>query len=254
MTELLSQLDRHVLSLTLNRPEKLNSLTPSLLAQLRAAFEAAGTDPDVRCVVLSGAGRAFCSGQAVGLVPEPGVREILGDYYHPLLRAIVDLDKPVVAAVNGIAAGAGAALALACDLRIMSDAARFAFLFQRIGLAADSGVSYFLPRLVGSGLAAEMLMTGRDVSAAEAVQCGLANRVAASAEFESTVSELAVTLARGPASVGLIKSQLRASVTNDFESQLAIEVSTQLMAAATMDYAEGKAAFAAKRPAAFTGR
>lgn len=243
-----------VLRLTLNRPDSLNSLTPALLDDLRRQVEQAGGDDDVRCVVLTGSGRAFSSGQAIKGVPPIDVEDVLRDHYNPLVRALRDLDKPVIAAINGFAMGAAASLTLSCDLRVMADDARLAFLFVRIGLVADAGATWHLPRLVGPATAFDLLSSGEDVPAARALELGLVQRVVPAAELDAAVDALARRLATGPAAIGIFKRQLRGALDRDLDAQLEVEVETQAAACATSDYAEGKAAFAEKRPAAFTGR
>jgi 2-(1,2-epoxy-1,2-dihydrophenyl)acetyl-CoA isomerase len=249
-------IDRHagVLTLTLNRPESLNSLTVDLVDELRDHIEAAASDPDVRCVVLTGAGRAFSSGHAVGGPRQLAIPELLGDHYNPLVRSLLALDKPTVAVVTGFAGGAAASLTLACDFRVMAEHARYAFLFVRIGLVPDAGASWLLPRIVGRPVATELLMLGGDVDAPRALELGLAHRVAPTADLASTVAELTARLTAAPAAVGLIKRQLRASSVSSLDEQFVVEIATQVAAAETADYREGVAAFREKRPAQFTGR
>jgi len=244
---------RGVLTLTLNRPDSLNSLTPELLDDVRRQLAKAENDPAVRCVVITGAGRSFSSGQALG-GKKLSTREVLEQHYNPLVTTIVEFDKPVIAAINGVAAGAAASLTLACDLRIMTDDARLIFLFTRVGLVADAGATWFLPRLVGPATATELFMLGRDVPATEAVDMGLVHRAVPHDELDDVTTGLAEHLASGPASIGLFKRQLRASASNTLEQQLAVEVDTQELATSTEDYQEGVAAFLDKRTARFTGR
>jgi len=254
-SELDTALDDGILTLTLNRPSSLNSLTPQLLDELTYAAHAAASDGEVRCVVLTGAGRGFSAGAALTGDPrEYDVRGALREHYNPAVRALHELDKPVIASIRGIAVGAGAGLALACDLRIASDDARLAFLFRRIGLALDAGVSYHLPRIVGAGRAAELALLGDDLSAQDALAIGLVNRVVPSDALDRATHELAERLATGPFSLRMIKRQLRPALTNPLDQQLDLEVQTQGLAAESEDCAEGVASFLERRPVHFAGR
>jgi 2-(1,2-epoxy-1,2-dihydrophenyl)acetyl-CoA isomerase len=254
-SDLRTSLESAVLTLTLDRPATLNSLTVELLDDLtRAAREAAGDD-NVRCVVLTGTGRAFCSGAALGDDPRGvDVRAGLRAHYNPAALALHELDKPLIASIRGIAAGAGAALALAADLRIAADDARVAFLFRRIGFALDAGASYHLPRIVGSGRAAELALLGDDVGARDALAIGLVNRVVPGGELESVTRELAERLASGPFAQSQIKRQLRASAQNTLDQQLELEIETQGLASESDDCHEGITAFLERRRAQFAGR
>jgi 2-(1,2-epoxy-1,2-dihydrophenyl)acetyl-CoA isomerase len=252
--------DGGVLTLTLNRPERLNSLDDALLAALLEGLRAARSDESVRCIVLTGAGRGFCAGadltQGTLHAGSPGaaIREHLQERYAPVVTLIREVEKPVLAAVNGVAAGAGMSLALACDLRVAAESASFLQAFVRIGLVPDAGSTYFLPRLVGMGRAMELAMLGDRLSAAEALAAGLVNRVVPDAAFPDAVAELAGRLARGPRSLGLIKRALYLSMESDLRAQLAREEDLQALAAGTEDFVEGVAAFLDKRPAEFRGR
>lgn len=251
--ELLVGLEDGVLTLEINRPESRNSLTAEVVDTLRSQIERAGDDDAVRCVVLTGRGTAFSSGQAVGQSTLT-TKQILTEHYNPLVRSMLELDKPIVAAVNGVAAGAAASLTLACDFRILAEEARFAFLFVRIGLVPDAGGSWMLPRLVGHAAATELMMLGGDVSSAQAARLGLANRVVPSAELDAAVGELTSRLAHGPLAQTLVKRQLRSARTASLEEQFEVETAAQVEAAASADYGEGVAAFREKRPARFRGR
>jgi 2-(1,2-epoxy-1,2-dihydrophenyl)acetyl-CoA isomerase len=250
--------DGPVLILTLNRPAVLNSLTSPLLLQLGEAIATTAADPAVRAVILTGAGRAFCAGQDLGewggRAGDHDPRAHLRGHYLPIVEGIAALDAPVIAAVNGVAAGAGLSLALACDLRVASESASFIQAFVRVGLVPDSGGSWFLPRLVGLGRALEMSLLGDPVSAAQALRIGLAERVVPDAELMPAALELAQRLARGPCSIGLIKRLLRHSLDNRLAAQLELEGELQAEAMSSADFAEGVAAFAAKRPPEFRGR
>lgn len=243
--------------LTLNRPNKLNALDADILRALQAALLDARDDSGVRCVVLTGAGRGFSAGadlSAAAADPDRDVRALLASRYAPIIQLIRTMEKPVIAAVNGVAAGAGLSLALACDMRVCADTATFILAFVRIGLVPDAGATYFLPRLVGMARAAEMAMLGDTVSAADAERTGLVNRsVPADALMDETL-QLAARLARGPRSVGLIKRALNLSLTSDLSAQLQHEEDLQGLAAASDDSAEGLVAFLEKRETRFTGR
>jgi 2-(1,2-epoxy-1,2-dihydrophenyl)acetyl-CoA isomerase len=248
--------DRHagVLTLTLNRPESLNSLTVELVDELRDQVALAASDADVRCVVLTGAGRAFSSGHSVGGARRLAVPELLAEHYNPLVRELLAVEKPTVAVVNGFAGGAAASLTLACDFRVMAEHARYAFLFVRIGLVPDAGASWLLPRLIGQSAATELFMLGGDVDAPRALDLGLVHRVASAADLAATVAELTDRLVAAPAAIRLIKRQLRESPISSLDEQFRVEIATQVAAAETDDYREGVAAFRERRPAQFTGR
>ncbi|MGZ3585705.1 MAG: enoyl-CoA hydratase-related protein [Candidatus Limnocylindrales bacterium] len=245
-----------VLTLTLDRPEALNALDRTLKRELLAAFRAAAQDGAVRAVVLTGAGRAFCAGQDLreaGLSGAAIGREVR-ERYVPLILAIARLEKPVLAAVNGVAAGAGLSLALACDLRLASSAASFLCAFGRVGLVPDSGLSWFLPRLVGPGRAAEMVLTTEPVDAATAERIGLVNRVVAADALVAETQALAARLAAGPPiALGLAKRALARGQVTDLEAVLEYEAELQTAAGRSRDHAEGVAAFLEKRPARFRG-
>jgi 2-(1,2-epoxy-1,2-dihydrophenyl)acetyl-CoA isomerase len=251
-----------VLALTLNRPSRLNALDETLLAALASALTVARDDDGVRCVLLTGAGRGFSAGaDLAGGVLGAGeadrgmvVRRHLQTRYAPVILAIRELEKPVVAAVNGVAAGAGMSLALACDLRVCAESASFIQAFVRIGLVPDAGSTFFLPRLVGLAKAAELAMLGEQISAAEALRVGLVNRVVPDDSLLAAAAELASRLAAGPRSLGLIKRALNLSLSADLRTQLGHEEDLQALAANSEDSVEGVTAFLQKRPTEFRGR
>ena len=254
--ELLQSVTDGVLTLTLNRPEVLNAITPALLDEVTASLRDAAAGRTVRAVIITGAGRGFCSGQDLRAATIQGgldVGAVLRDHYTPAVRAIRSMDQPVIAAVNGVAAGAGFSLALACDLRIAAESATFVQAFVRIGLIPDLASTYFLPRLIGPARAAELTMLGDTVDAARALELGIVNRVVPDAELAPVAAELAARLARGPRSIGLTKRALEVSHENDLEAQLAVEERLQTEATTTSDFAEGVSAFLDKRRATFTG-
>ncbi|MFZ0918922.1 MAG: enoyl-CoA hydratase-related protein [Candidatus Dormiibacterota bacterium] len=254
--ELLQSISDGVLTLTLNRPEVLNAITPALLDEVTDSLREAAAGRTVRVVIITGAGRGFCSGQDLRVAAgERGldVGSVLRDHYTPAIRAIRSMDQPVIAAVNGVAAGAGFSLALACDLRIAAESATFVQAFVRIGLIPDLASTYFLPRLIGPARAAELTMLGETVDAARALELGLVNRVVPDSQLASAAAELAGRLARGPRSIGLTKRALDVSHENDLEAQLAVEERLQTEATTTNDFVEGVGAFLEKRRAKFTG-
>ncbi|HET7459006.1 MAG TPA: enoyl-CoA hydratase-related protein [Gemmatimonadaceae bacterium] len=249
-----------VLTVTMNRPEVLNSCNRPMVAALRDAFAAAASDDGVRAVLLTGAGRAFCAGQdlAEAVPPEGEPTPDIGDIvagYNALILAMRDLEKPIVAAVNGVAAGAGANIALACDLVVAADSASFIQAFAKIGLIPDNGGTFFLPRLVGMARATSLTMLGDRVPAAQAVEMGMIYRAVPAAELMESAGALARHLATQPTrGLGLIKRALNASLANDLAAQLDVEEELQREAGRTEDYREGVRAFQEKRGARFVGR
>jgi len=240
--------------ITLDRPRVLNALSPDLLVELATALEAAAA-PEVRAVLLTGEGRGFSAGADLAGTPvSADIEALLERTYHPVVRALAELPKPVIAGVNGVAAGAGMSLALACDVRLLSSEARFAIGFTGIGLVMDASCSYWLPRLVGSGRAFELVYSGRRVDAEEAVRLGLGERVLPAEGFAEACWAEVKALAQGPTrAFGLAKRELRASLRNDLEAQLALEAEMQGLAAASNDVREGLAAFREKRRPRFEG-
>lgn len=252
------EVDGPVATLTLDRPAALNALTVPLKVALREALESLAADRAVRAVILTGAGRAFCAGQDLAERDEPEAAPLeveVRERYNPIIRALRSMGQPVIAAVNGVAAGAGASLAFACDLRIAAEEARFVLAFGRIGLVPDSGATWFLPRLVGSAKAAELALVGDQVDAAEALRLGLVSRVVPGDRLMDEARELAGRLAEGaPLALALTKTALQRSMTIDLDEALEGEAKLQGIAGASADHAEGLAAFREKRPPRFTGR
>jgi 2-(1,2-epoxy-1,2-dihydrophenyl)acetyl-CoA isomerase len=245
-----------VRTLTLDRPEALNALDRELKEVLLAALRGAARDAHVRAVVLTGAGRAFCAGQ--DLREREGspasLAEELHERYIPLVLAMRRLEKPIIAAVNGVAAGAGMSLALACDLRVMAEGATLVSAFGRIGLVPDSGMSWFLPRLVGPARAAEILLLSEPIDAARAERIGLADRVVPSGTAVSEAQAIAARMADGsPLANGLTRRALAYAQEHDLEATLEFETQLQDAAGRSADHAEGLRAFAEKRPPCFTG-
>jgi 2-(1,2-epoxy-1,2-dihydrophenyl)acetyl-CoA isomerase len=247
-----------VATVTLNRPEVLNALDREAKASLLEALRAVDRDAGVRVVVLRGAGRAFCAGEDLkSHVGEEGrsLGESLREGYNPIVRRLRDLSKPTIAQVNGVAAGAGFSLALACDLRVASSEARFISVFSNIALVPDSGLSYHLPRLMGLGRALEAAFTARPIPADEALALGLVNRVVPPAELDDAVAELAGRLAHGPtqAYVRTRQAMLR-GLEVSLDELLDYEAALQELQGRTADHREGVAAFLEKRPPRFQGR
>jgi 2-(1,2-epoxy-1,2-dihydrophenyl)acetyl-CoA isomerase len=260
MASILVSLETGVLRLTLNRPDKLNAFNAEMHERLREALDKA-KGPEVRAVLLTGAGRAFCSGQdlsertvAPGAAPND-LSVTIGAWYNPLVRRLRELPKPVVCAVNGVAAGAGANIALACDLVIAARSASFVQAFSRIGLLPDSGGTWFLPRLVGSARAMGLALLGEKLSAEDAAAWGLIWQVVDDDALASRAMQIAQQLAAGPTrGFGLIKKALSQSATNALDAQLDLERDLQREAGFTEDYREGVTAFKEKRKPRFQGK
>lgn len=246
--------DGAVMTITLNRPDVLNALNAAAHAGLRDALEQAAA-PDVRAVVLTGAGRGFCVGQDLAEFRDmPDVGASLRERYHPSVLAIRALEKPVIAAVNGAAAGAGFSLACACDIRIASDAASFVPAFINIGLVPDAGGAYFLQRLLGTPRAFELMSSGRRLTASEAHAWGLVSEVVEADAFPARAAELARTYAALPTrGVALTKQLFDAAERSSLEETLELEAELQRAATKTRDFSEGVAAFLEKRPPSFSG-
>ena len=250
-----------VLSITLNRPEVLNSVNAAMAYSLLAELATAGTDSAVRAVLLAGNGRAFCAGQDLAEVmpvagqPLPDLGEVVGRQYNPIIKAIRTLEKPVVCAVNGVAAGAGANIAFACDLVIAAENATFIQSFSKIGLIPDSGGTFILPRIVGLQRATALTMLGEKLDAARAKEWGLVYEVVPAGVLVDVSFDFARRLACMPTrGLGLAKRGFNAAFTNDLDTHLALEQELQREAGRTFGYAEGVRAFAEKRPPHFEGR
>lgn len=250
-----------VRTLTMNRPESYNALTVELKVGLLSEVQRAAADDTVRALVLTGAGKAFCAGQDlrehVALLDagDSAPLSTVEQHYNPLIRSLATVPKPVIAAVNGMAAGAGASLAYACDLRIAASSAKFLMAFAKIGLSVDSGGSWTLQRLIGYGRAMELLLLAEPVDAPRALEIGMVTRVVDDGEALTAAQELAGRLADGPTTAfAKIKEAVAAAATADLPEALAVEAGTQAEAGATADHREGIAAFGEKRPPSFTGR
>jgi 2-(1,2-epoxy-1,2-dihydrophenyl)acetyl-CoA isomerase len=246
-----------VATITLNRPQALNAFTPQMNSELQQALKEADEDRSVRCLLLTGAGRAFCTGQDLkGRTPETkgSLGASLRQRYNPIILRLRRTEKISIAAVNGVAAGAGCNLALACDLRIASEEAQFIQAFVRVGLAPDCGGSTILPRLVGLSKALELLLLGEPVDAKEALRIGLVTKVVASNDLLTTARSIAERAARGPKSLGLIKRAVNRAILPELEAQLEYEAHLQEIAGRSADFDEGVRAFLEKRQPAFTGK
>lgn len=250
-----------VLTLTLNRPEKLNSFNEEMHTALRAGFQRATDDPAIRAVLLTGAGRGFCAGQDLGdrdprkSEDAPDLGTTLETWYNPTLRLIRALEKPVVCAVNGVAAGAGANIALACDIVIAARSAKFIQAFSRIGLVPDAGGSWSLARILGEPRAKALALTAEPLMAQTAADWGLIWQAVEDEDLMPVATALAKRLAAGPTlGLGLTKRLIQAAATNDMDAQLDLERDCQREAGRSADYAEGVTAFLEKRPPVFVGK
>ena len=256
--EILKELINGVCRITLNRPSVFTSFNKTMALQLQDVLDDCAVNPEIRAVLITGEGKAFCAGQdlAEAIDPEgPELKSIVRDHYNPIIIKIRELEKPVVAAVNGVAAGAGANIALACDIVVAKKTASFIQAFSKIGLIPDSGGTYFLPRLVGMQKAMALMMTGDKVSADEAERMNMIYKVFEEESFEEEAMKLAENLAAMPTrGLGLTKKAVNLGLFNSLEDQLDLEESLQTEAGETDDFTEGVNAFIQKRPAVFKGR
>ena len=256
---ILIKIENQVAYITLNRPDVFNSFNREMALLLQSILDDCEYNNDVRSIVITGNGKAFCAGQDLKEVtsPElnPGFKKILEEHYNPIITRIRAINKPIIAAVNGVAAGAGANIALSCDLVVASNKASFIQAFSKIGLIPDSGGTFFLPRLIGFQKASALMMLGDKVTAEEAEELGMIFKVISSESFNEEVEKLAIKLANMPTkALGLIKELLNKSITNTLEQQLELEGKLQIEAALSEDYTEGVNAFMEKRKPIFKGK
>src|SRR5580692_203333 len=257
MSSILFEIRDQIAFITLNRPDKLNSFTREMAFLLQNRLDECASLHEVRAVYLTGAGKGFSAGQDLAEVVDPagpGMDKILGEHYNPIVTRIRNLPKPVVAAVNGVAAGAGANIALCCDIVVAAQSASFIQAFSKIGLIPDSGGTYFLPRLIGWQKATAIAMLGDKITAVEAERIGMVYKVYDNEEFAGASRALAAVLAELPTrALAFTKHAFNYSANNNLEAQLGLEDELQQKAAQTHDYAEGVRAFLEKRPAVFRG-
>lgn len=252
-----TEIDGSVMKITLNRPDKFNSFNREMSLQLQDALKRAGDDDTIRAILLTGEGKAFCAGQDLTEAMDangPGIERIVREHYNPIVQKIRTIEKPVVCAVNGVAAGAGANIALSCDIVVAATCASFIQAFSKIGLIPDSGGTFFLPRLIGFGKASALMMLGDKVSATDAERMGMIFKVVEDPSLPAEAMAIAKTLADLPTKgIGYTKRLLNQSPVNSLERQLEYEAEMQVHAAATYDYNEGVNAFLEKRKPVFKG-
>lgn len=257
MSTILFNIENGIAFITLNRPDKLNSFNREMALLLQEKLDACTNDAEVRCIYLTGTGKGFCAGQDLAEVVDPngpGMERILCEHYNPIITRLRQINKPVIAAVNGVAAGAGANIALACDIVVAAKSASFLQAFSKIGLIPDSGGTYHLPRLIGFQKASALMMLGDKVSADDALQMGMLYKIFDDACFAEESKKIATVLAQMPTkALAYIKHALNHSATNDLSSQLALEDEYQQKAAGTKDFKEGVQAFLEKRAPNFKG-
>jgi 2-(1,2-epoxy-1,2-dihydrophenyl)acetyl-CoA isomerase len=256
-TLIILEIHSGTLVVKLNRPDKFNSFNRAMALQLHAALDRAYEESSIRCVLLTGMGKAFCAGQDLSEATDtsgPGIERIVREHYNPIIQKIRNLPKPVVSAVNGVAAGAGANIALACDVVLAAQSASFIQAFSKIGLIPDSGGTFFLPRLIGFQRASALMMLGEKVMASDAFNMGMVYKVFDDALLLQEALKISDTLAQLPTkALWLTKRLINDSVTNTLEQQLENELKLQVEAASTADYQEGVNAFLQKRKAVFKG-
>ena len=258
MSSILFEIKNAVAYLTLNRPEKFNSFNREMALLMQAHLDECASVPDIRCVYISGAGKAFSAGQDISELTGENkmeIKQILSEHYNPIVQRIRNLPKPVVCAVNGVAAGAGANIALCCDIVVAAQSATFIQAFSKIGLIPDSGGTFTLPRLIGWQKASALMMTGDKVNAADAEKMGMLYKVFADENFEVESKKIAITLSQMPTTgLAFTKHALNNSFTNSLQEQLLLEDEYQQKAAGTYDYNEGINAFLEKRHPLFKGQ
>lgn len=257
MSSILFHIENGIATITLNRPDKLNSFNREMALLLQDKLDECASLKEIRCVYLTGAGKGFCAGQDLAEVVDPngpGMQKILSEHYNPIITRLRNLPKPVIAAVNGVAAGAGANIALACDMVVAAASVSFIQAFSKIGLIPDSGGTFHLPRLIGFQKASALMMMGDKISAQEALQMGMLYKVFSDETFADESRKIALTLSQMPTkALAFIKHALNQSFSNNLEEQLLLEDLYQQKAAATADFKEGVQAFLEKRSPHFKG-
>ena len=257
MNSILTEEKNNVLVVTLNRPEKLNCFNREMALQLISVLDKAENNNNIRAIIITGMGKAFCAGQDLSEAIDPngpGIKKIVGEHYNPIILKIRSIEKPIIAVINGVAAGAGANIALACDIIYASKSASFIQAFSKIGLIPDSGGTYTLPRLVGFNLASALMISGDKLSADDAKNFGIVYKVFDEENLMELSIASAIKIAAMPTkAIGLTKRLLNKTYTNSLEQQLLLEKNLQIEAANTVDYKEGVNAFLEKRSPYFKG-
>ena len=254
---ILFEIKNQVATLTLNRPEKYHSFVREMALDLQEKLDLCKNDNNIRAIVITGTGKAFCAGQDLGEAIDPNgpeLQKIVNEHYNPIIRQIRNIEKPIIAAVNGVAAGAGASIALCCDIIIAKEGAVFVQAFSKIGLVPDSGATFFLPRLIGFQKATALMMNADPITATEAERLGMIYKVVEESKFEDEIQSFSEKLAKMPTKgIGLTKKLLNQSMHNSLEKQLDEEEVAQTIAGKTNDYKEGVSAFLEKRKPNFKG-
>ena len=255
---ILKNIENCVLTLKLNRPTVFNSFNREMALALQEELKSAATNDEVRAIVITGEGKAFCAGQDLAEATDPNgpeLKTIVKDHYNPIIELIRTIEKPIIAGVNGVAAGAGANIALACDITIAKESASFIQAFSKIGLIPDSGGTFFLPRIVGTQKALALMMTGDKISAADAEKMNMIYKAVSDEDFENELYKFANQIAKMPTKgLGMTKKAVNASFSNDLTTQLALEEVLQTEAGQTIDFKEGVNAFLEKRAPKFKGK
>ena len=254
---ILFEIKNQVATLTLNRPEKYHSFIREMALDLQEKLDLCKNDNNIRAIVITGTGKAFCAGQDLSEAIDPNgpeLQKIVNEHYNPIIRQIRNIEKPIIAAVNGVAAGAGASIALCCDIIIAKEGAVFVQAFSKIGLVPDSGATFFLPRLIGFQKATALMMNADPITATEAERLGMIYKVVEESKFEDEIQSFSEKLAKMPTKgIGLTKKLLNQSMRNSLEKQLDEEEVAQTIAGKTNDYKEGVSAFLEKRKPNFKG-